>query len=368
VPVDDRAHSPVTQPAESNDPRRELAGVLHDVSNALTVLLGWIAEARAPGASPESIAYALRIAEQRARTARDLARRAIGVDTPLRQEEDAIDVIAADTLAALAVVAQQANVALRLEGSTGVRVHAGSDASHVLTNLVLNALAHAPAGTEVRVTLEGTPLGVHVDVEDDGPGVPPARHRTIFEGDTTRPGGAGVGLPHARALSRAGGGDLELIPTPAGAFFRLTWPRVGVMPSAPPTAARARTLEGKRVLVVEDDADVTMLLETSLGARGASVTLARDTEELRRALVLGVYDAALVDLSPIANDVAGALTAVCAGSPNVTIVFITGSADTIPTALPSLHQGTVRVVRKPFEVAEVVRALVLSPQPAPKSP
>jgi CheY-like chemotaxis protein len=350
------------------DPHRELAGVLHDVSNALTVLLGWIGEARTPGASQESIAYALRIAEQRARTARDLARRAIGVDTPIRQEEDAIDVIAADTLAALAVVAQQAGVALRLEGSTGVRVPGGADLSHVLTNLLLNALAHAPAGSEVRVTLEGTPLGVHVDVEDDGPGVPAERHRTIFQGDSARAGGAGVGLPHARALTRAGGGDLELIPTPVGAFFRLTWPRVGVMASAPPTAARARTLEGKRVLVVEDDADVTMLLETSLGARGASVTLARDTEELRRALTLGVYDAALVDLSPIESDVSGALTAVCAGSPNVTIVFITGSADTIPTQLPPQHVGAVRLVRKPFEVAEVVRALVLSSQAAPKSP
>jgi CheY-like chemotaxis protein/anti-sigma regulatory factor (Ser/Thr protein kinase) len=352
----------------ARDPHRELAGALHDVSNALTVLLGWIGEARAPGASAESIAYALRIAEQRARAARDLARRAIGVDMPVRQEENELDVIAADTLAALAVLAQQAKVTLRLEGATGVRVPAGSDVSHVLTNLVLNALAHAPAGTDVRVTLESAPLGVHVDVEDDGPGVPAPRHRTIFEGDTTRPGGAGVGLPHARALARSAGGDLALVPTPAGAFFRLTWPRVGVAASVPPPGARARTLEGMRVLVVEDDADVTILLETALGARGASVTIARDSEDLRRALELGVYDAALVDLSPIATDVGGAMAAVCASSASITIVFITGSADTIPTSLPPLHVGAVRWVRKPFEVAEVVAALAPPPPATPKSP
>jgi signal transduction histidine kinase len=234
------------------DPHRELAGALHDVSNALTVLLGWVAEARAPGASLESIAYALRIAEQRGRAARDLARRAIGAETSPRHEETELDVIAEGTLAALAVVAQHANVVLRLEGTTGVRVPAGSDVSHVLTNLVLNALAHAPAGSEVRVTLEATSLGAHVDVEDDGPGIAPDRRRTIFEGDTTREGGAGVGLRHARALARSAGGNLDLVPTPTGAFFRLAWPRVGGMPSAPPTATRVRTLEGKRVLVVED--------------------------------------------------------------------------------------------------------------------
>jgi FixJ family two-component response regulator len=59
------------------------------------------------------------------------------------------------------------------------------------------------------------------------------------------------------------------------------------------------------------------------------------------------------------------MAAVCAGSPGVTVVFITGSADAVPTKLPAPHTGTVRWVRKPFEVAEVVAALAPLP---PKSP
>jgi len=62
----------------ADDPKRDALGALHEVSNALTVLLGWVAEARDPSAADEDVKNALRIVEQRARSARDLARRAIG--------------------------------------------------------------------------------------------------------------------------------------------------------------------------------------------------------------------------------------------------------------------------------------------------
>ena len=64
------------------DPHLSVEGALHEVSNALTVLLGWIAEARDPSASPEDVKHALRIVEERAKGARNLARRAIGARVP----------------------------------------------------------------------------------------------------------------------------------------------------------------------------------------------------------------------------------------------------------------------------------------------
>ena len=66
----------------ADDPKRAALGALHEVSNALTVLLGWVAEAREPDATPEEVERALRIIEQRGRAARDLARRAIGAKVP----------------------------------------------------------------------------------------------------------------------------------------------------------------------------------------------------------------------------------------------------------------------------------------------
>jgi hypothetical protein len=66
-----------------------VTGALHDVSNALTVLLGWVAEARVGRGSPEQVDRALVIVEERARTARDLARRAIGVPAAVDRERGA---------------------------------------------------------------------------------------------------------------------------------------------------------------------------------------------------------------------------------------------------------------------------------------
>jgi hypothetical protein len=67
------------------------------------------------------------------------------------------------------------------------------------------------------------------------------------------------------------------------------------------------------------------------------------------------HDALLVDLSPIAQDVRGAVDELRRGSPDAVLVFISGSATGLPAELSS---PGVRLVRKPFEVAEIVDALL----------
>jgi CheY-like chemotaxis protein len=339
------------------DPHEDVTGALHDVSNALTVVLGWVAEARAGRGSSEQLDRALAIIEDRARAARDLARRAIGAQAPIDVGEEALDAIVEDVVEALSVEAQRAGVALVVaRRCAGVHMLLAADASQVLTNVLLNALAWAPAGSVVTVDPEADAEGVTVVVQDQGPGVAPGQASGIFGGKTGREGGAGVGLKHARALARAAGGDLELVsqgPAP-GARFRLRWPRVEpVLPPAPMSSPRAPVLAGTRVLVVEDDAYVATLLEAALGARGAQVVVARTAAELMERAGDN-HDAALVDLSPIAQDVRGAVDALRRGSPNAALVFISGSAAALPEGLEGAR---IRWVRKPFEVGEIVAAL-----------
>jgi CheY-like chemotaxis protein len=226
-----------------------------------------------------------------------------------------------------------------------------------VTNLVLNALAYAPRGSEVAVGIAAGEAQVTIDVVDQGPGVSEARRDSIFHGDSARPGGSGVGLRHARAMTRAAGGDLELLSAPGspGAHFQVTWPRADAIPPVPRSVPRMKIFEGTRILIVEDDAHVTQLLEAALTARGAEVTIARNATELLAALVPGApHDAVLMDLSPIAADPDVAINAVRENSPLATLVVISGSALELPVPLQTGH---VRFVRKPFEVGEIVAAL-----------
>lgn len=350
---------------EPSDPHRDLAGVLHDVSNALTVLLGWVGEARAPNATTEDVEYALTIIDQRARIARDLARHAIGAAR--LDEQRSIGSVASEIGRALAVEAQHKGVSLVVNGGDSMAKVAGAlDVSQVLTNLVLNALAYAPPGTSVEVGVSTDDERCSVLVTDEGPGVAPEHRDAIFEGASLRPGGTGVGLRHSRALARAWGGEVALVVQDAaakarGAHFHVTWPRADAIPRAPMSSARVNELSGLRVLVVEDDVAVTQLLETALEARGADVTVATTAEELTACLAKGPYAAALVDLSPIAADTAGALGALRAKWPEAAVVLVTGNADGIPDGalgpLGAAGTATVELVRKPFEIREVLAVL-----------
>jgi K+-sensing histidine kinase KdpD len=235
----------------------------------------------------------------------------------------------------------------------------GDDLAQIVTNLALNALAHAPKGSELRIVTTSQDRSVTIDVEDDGPGISAERSFSVFEGDSTRQGGAGVGLRHARAIARAAGGDLRLLEqldgaaTAKGAVFRVEWPRDIPTNVGEPRISRPKlqVLAGTCVLIVEDDRDVTNLLESALEARGAEVTIARTAAELAER-IHARYTAVLVDLSPIANDVAGAIALVKREAKDAAIVFITGSAEALPEGMEEAAW-----LRKPFEVGELVTIL-----------
>jgi CheY-like chemotaxis protein len=347
--------------SRDGDPHRDLEGTLHEISNALTVLLGWVAEARSPGATEEELAHALKIVDQRARRARDLARRSIGAKTIPADIEADLGIVLADVVASLAIEAARVGARLVLEGPPEVsRIALGEDLSQIVTNLALNALAYAPRGSDVKVIATTTPTDVTIEVIDLGPGVPDSRRESVFEGDTQREGGAGVGLRHARAIARAAGGELGAVDPEGGqgGRFRLRWPRSDVR--LKPTASRrpssqqtpALSLADWKVLVVEDDADVTDLLEAGLGARGATVTTVRTETELHAAVANDPPDAVLLDLSPIKRDPTGAMAKLRSAAPNAAVVFVTGSGDAIPEGIEGAE-----FVRKPFELAEIVGAL-----------
>ena len=58
-------------------------------------------------------------------------------------------------------------------------------------------------------TFTGRPEAIHIEIEDDGPGLGPTENLfTPFY--TTKPGGSGIGLVLARQIAEAHGGALTL--------------------------------------------------------------------------------------------------------------------------------------------------------------
>jgi signal transduction histidine kinase len=99
----------------------------------------------------------------------------------------------------------------------------------ILLNLLRNAgevLASAQGG-EIRVSAARAAGRVSIDIEDNGPGIPPNVRERLFQpfAGSARPGGSGLGLAIARDLARAHGGDVTLVTTgDAGTHFRIEIP------------------------------------------------------------------------------------------------------------------------------------------------
>ncbi len=353
---------------------RELAGALHDVSNAMTVVLGWL-DAVAAELSPGAAREALGIARENARVGHALARQAIGAEVRSGELLDrSARCVARDAAQAVSMEAARRGLRIQVndaEVDDAVVLEAAS-AQQVLTNLLLNAVAFSPAGGVVTLTVVGDGEAVRYSVLDQGEGVPVELRDSLFTGGvSTRAGGAGVGLRHSAEVAAQRGGALTL-GSPGrghgeGARFDLSWPACAVRSSTRHISQGGRLelgaarLVGCSVLVVEDDPGIVQLLELALSSRGVSVCAARSQEELAHLLTSPCaaagararFDAALIDLSPIAADPGGWLGRLREVSPGLPVLMISGTA----LEVPGLGGERLSWVRKPFEVAEVVTAL-----------
>lgn len=352
-----RPVGPLPSPSSSGeDPTRDLAGALHEVSNALTVVIGWIERVNA-GELPSDARHALDVALARALDGRAIARGAIGAAVePLHAEQPLAELIA-EALTGVFPQASLRDLVLEpviAEDHRSALVDEPRIALQILTNLLMNAIAFAPRGTVIRTETAIVGGELVVRVVDEGPGIVPERRDQLFrEGRTTRNGGAGVGLVHARSLARRHGGELSLEPSTRGACFSLRWPQAAARSTRAPRTPERTSLAGKRVLLVEDDASVLVLLETALGTRGAEVVCARTADELAVALSGLSFDAALVDLSPLGSDIAGHLGAIRTSSPNARVIVVSGCAAPDDAALAAANAW----VRKPFDLGEILAAL-----------
>jgi len=109
----------------------------------------------------------------------------------------------------------------------------------VLLNLLTNASAYSPPESTIAVTVAAQHGWVEVQVQDQGPGIPPGEQAHIFSpyvrgraGRQARCTGLGLGLHIVQTLVRLHGGTVGVRSTPGeGACFWFRLPALGLGPA-----------------------------------------------------------------------------------------------------------------------------------------
>jgi len=183
----------------------------------------------------------------------------------------------------------------------------------VLLNYVCNAIKFSKAG-HVRVSArsldpDGTGCQLRFEVQDHGIGIAPAQIARLFQpfhqadSSTTREfGGTGLGLAICKQLATAMGGDVGVASTPdEGSTFwfitRIQWGSSGQAGNRQVERAKhPETLQGARILLVEDNPVNQEVAASILQTAGARVTHANNGREAVDLLLSHAFECVLMDV------------------------------------------------------------------------
>ena len=243
----------------------------------------------------------------------------------------------------------------------------------VLVNLMGNAVKfteHGEVGLHLRARPEADgQVAVTFCVNDTGAGIPEAKQKVIFEAfaqadqsTTRRYGGTGLGLAiSSRLVALMGGGRIAVSSREGeGSSFRFTLNLTPV--DAPGSSDTRRTLEGQRVLCIDDHVGAREIMCMQLAAAGAHAEGAQDgVTGLRiatEAAAAGTaYDVVLVDTTLPGED-AHALAATLARSGACAhVVMLQANAPARGDAVRAGPQVPFDHLRKPLIVDELHRLL-----------
>ena len=229
--------------------RRFIADASHQLRTPLAVLRAQ-AESALREQEPAAVRHALAQLRDHSQATSHLASQLLLLaraepSAELPENGELIDLAAVGREACAALVpealARRADLGFEGEGPALVRAEPLL-IREMIANLVDNALRYAPEGTiTVRVARSGS-SSVHMIVEDDGPGIPPAERARVFERfyriRGTRGDGAGLGLAIVREIALRHGAAVDLTDAAAGKGLR-----VAVRFPAAPATFPARAAE-----------------------------------------------------------------------------------------------------------------------------
>jgi two-component system cell cycle sensor histidine kinase/response regulator CckA len=197
--------------------------------------------------------------------------------------------------------------------------------------------------------------GVWLEVRDEGEGMAPSVRARMFEPYySTRPGHSGLGLAAVMGIVRGHGGAIEVTSNEGlGTTVRIWFPQASDE-SAPAGVGRVPA-EGRRILVVDDEAGVRSVARRCLRRGGYEVIEARDGLE-----ALDVFeeheniDLVLLDLTMPRLDGMKTLSRLRARQPDLRVVLSSGFSEHEVTEQLGLLQQQALFLPKPWTWEELL--------------
>lgn len=317
---------------------RFLANMSHEIRTPLGVILGFSELLVSPESTPEEKEQAIesirRNGEHLSKVIDeilDLSKVEAGKLNAERSEFSIVDMLN-NTRAFMTFSAKEKGLDLQFKvlGSIPSRVVSNASRLHqILVNLIGNAIKFTSQGKIiVSVSLVG-PSRLSISVQDSGPGLTAAQIQNLFQpfmqADTSmtrKYGGTGLGLALSRRLARALGGDIQVSESKPGegCNFEITFD-CGTIENnqtvttldvvAPPKAKPVQklpSLNGIKVLLVEDSVDNQIVVSRFLKMQGAEVELANNGLEGVAKAIDGDHNVVLMDIQMPELDGYGAIS------------------------------------------------------------
>jgi PAS domain S-box-containing protein len=308
-----------------------LAVLSHELRTPLNVMMGWVRILRGDQLQERQRTHALEVIERNTRLQAQLINDLLDVSRIIAGKleldrfpldlvpvvQDAVDAIRAEAQA------KALTLDVELDPTAGEVLGDQLRLQQVVTNLLSNALKFTPTGGCIGVRLQREGPHVCLSVSDTGEGIDPAVLPHIFkpfhqaDSTTTRAHqGLGLGLAIVRQIVERHGGAVEAQSRgrDRGTVFivRLPITALRALPGVPNVRHREfatsglpderRALEGRRVLVVDDQADARDLLALVLRQQGAEVQLAASADEAVQLLSRAPIDVLVSDLAMPGTD------------------------------------------------------------------
>ncbi|MGH9776579.1 MAG: hybrid sensor histidine kinase/response regulator [Candidatus Acidiferrales bacterium] len=348
-----------------------IAGVAHELNNPLTAILG-ISDLLLERAPDETTRRQTNLVHKQARRAADIVQSLLAFSRPAVAERRHVSLanLVQRSLDLHEDSLRKNGITIEFQVDPGLPLVAADSNQliQVFLNLLVNgvqAIRSVRDGGTVRIRITRRDGKQSVSFEDEGPGVSSEALPKIFDPffTTKRPGGGtGLGLTICLAIAREHGGTIEYQPAPAGgAIFRVELPESSdalAPASAPVSRSRAAALDGRSVLIVDDEEGIREIVGVGLSARGMRVECAATVAEARESLSSQAHDFVLCDLhlpGASGEEILSEVQSQPSSSPP-RFFFMTGDL-LDKNKLEFFHAKGAGVIQKPFQISELAAIL-----------